>query len=70
VRLVIDLRQAVKPQVFTLPPVQSGQSQFQHRLVLDLYPVNEIDPLEALRIETASWSVFSSAISLEAARGC
>ncbi len=51
VRLVIDLRQAVKPQVFTLPPVQSGQSQFQHRLVLDLYPVNEIDPLEALIAE-------------------
>ena len=48
VRLVLDLRQAVKPQVFALAPVQSGQSQFQHRLVMDLYPVTEIDPLEAL----------------------
>ncbi len=51
VRLVLDLRQAVKPQVFALAPVQSGQSQFQHRLVLDLYPVTEIDPLEALIAE-------------------
>ncbi|NDC61094.1 MAG: AMIN domain-containing protein, partial [Betaproteobacteria bacterium] len=51
VRLVLDLRQAVKPQVFTLAPVQSGQSVFQHRLVLDLYPVNETDPLEALIAE-------------------
>ena len=48
VRLVLDLRQAVKPQVFNLAPVLSGQSQFQHRLVLDLYPVAQIDPLEAL----------------------
>lgn len=51
VRLVLDLRQAVKPQVFALAPVQSGQSQFQHRLVLDLYPVADIDPLEALIAE-------------------
>ena len=51
VRLVLDLRQAVKPQVFTLAPVQSGQSTFQHRLVLDLFPVNEVDPLEALIAE-------------------
>ena len=51
VRLVLDLRQAVKPQVFTLAPVLSGQSQFQHRLVLDLYPVAETDPLEALIAE-------------------
>jgi N-acetylmuramoyl-L-alanine amidase len=51
VRLVLDLRQAVKPQVFALAPVQSGQSQFQHRLVLDLYPLTEIDPLEALIAE-------------------
>ncbi len=48
VRLVLDLRQPVKPQVFSLEPVQSGQAQFQHRLVLDLYPLKEFDPLEAL----------------------
>jgi N-acetylmuramoyl-L-alanine amidase len=51
VRLVLDLRQAVKPQVFSLAPVLSGQSQFQHRLVLDLYPMMQVDPLEALIAE-------------------
>jgi len=51
VRLVFDLRQAVKPQVFSLAPVLTGQSQFQHRLVLDLYPMTQVDPLEALIAE-------------------
>lgn len=44
VRLVIDLKHAIKPQVFSLTPVAA----YQHRLVFDLYPVDEIDPLEAL----------------------
>ena len=44
VRLVLDLKQAALPQVFTLPPVAA----YAHRLVLDLYPVAQIDPLEAL----------------------
>ncbi len=44
VRLVIDLKQTAIPQVFTLPPVAA----YQHRLVLDFYPVNAQDPLEAL----------------------
>ncbi|MDP3167941.1 MAG: N-acetylmuramoyl-L-alanine amidase [Hydrogenophaga sp.] len=44
VRLVIDLKQAIKPQVFNLDPVAA----YQHRLVLDLYPVNAPDPLEQL----------------------
>jgi N-acetylmuramoyl-L-alanine amidase len=48
VRLVIDLRQMVQPQVFNLPPVQSGNARYQHRLVLDLYPTRATDPLEAL----------------------
>lgn len=47
VRLVIDLKQAMLPQVFTLPPVAA----YQHRLVLDLYPAQAIDPLEALIAE-------------------
>lgn len=51
VRLVLDLRQPVKPQVFSLAPLQSGQSQFQHRWVLDLYPLADIDPLGALIAE-------------------
>ena len=44
VRLVFDLRQAVEPQQFTLLPVAA----YQHRLVFDLYPAQEIDPLLAL----------------------
>ena len=51
VRLVLDLRQPAKPQVFNLAPVVAGQSRFQHRLVLDLYPSQEADPLEALIAE-------------------
>jgi N-acetylmuramoyl-L-alanine amidase len=48
VRLVLDLRQMVQPQVFNLPPVQSGNARYQHRLVLDLYPTRAAYPLEAL----------------------
>jgi N-acetylmuramoyl-L-alanine amidase len=51
VRLVLDLRQMVQPQVFWLAPVSAssaGQSAYQHRLVLDLYPTQIADPLEAL----------------------
>jgi N-acetylmuramoyl-L-alanine amidase len=44
VRLVIDLKHAIKPQVFSLAPVAA----YQHRLVFDLYPVDEVDPLDAL----------------------
>ena len=47
VRLVMDLKRPIKPQVFTLPPVAA----YQHRLVFDLYPVQEVDPLEALIAE-------------------
>jgi N-acetylmuramoyl-L-alanine amidase len=47
VRLVMDLKQAVLPQVFTLQPVAA----YAHRLVLDLHPVNVVDPLEALIAE-------------------
>jgi N-acetylmuramoyl-L-alanine amidase len=44
VRLVIDLKQPTAPQVFTLTPVAA----YQHRLVFDLYPTHERDPLLAL----------------------
>ena len=47
VRLVIDLKQAVQPQVFSLAPV----APYQHRLVFDLYPQKPMDPLEALIAE-------------------
>ena len=44
VRLVIDLKQATAPQLFTLAPVAA----YQHRLIFDLYPTREHDPLLAL----------------------
>jgi N-acetylmuramoyl-L-alanine amidase len=44
VRLVIDLKQAIEPQVFGLPPVAA----YQHRLVFDLHPRHAPDPLLAL----------------------
>jgi len=44
VRLVLDLKQEVKPQIFILKPV----GDYGHRLVLDLYPVEPPDPLMAL----------------------
>ncbi len=47
VRLVLDLKQPVLPQVFNLPPVAA----YQHRLVLDLYPAQAADPLAALIAE-------------------
>ena len=44
VRLVIDLKAEVKPQVFTLKPI----GEYGHRLVLDIYPLVAPDPLAAL----------------------
>ena len=44
VRMVIDLKRPILPQVFTLAPVAA----YQHRLVFDLYPAQTLDPLEAL----------------------
>ena len=47
VRLVVDLKLPIAPQVFALPPVAA----YQHRLVLDLYPAQVADPLAALIAE-------------------
>jgi N-acetylmuramoyl-L-alanine amidase len=44
VRLVLDLKAQVKPQVFELKPV----GEYGHRLVLDVYPFEPVDPLLAL----------------------
>ena len=44
VRMVIDLKQPSAPQLFTLTPVAA----YQHRLVFDLYPTQQRDPLLAL----------------------
>ena len=44
VRLVFDLKVAVNPQVFSLAPID----KYKHRLVLDLYPREPLDPIAAL----------------------
>lgn len=41
VRLVIELKAEIRPQVFTLKPV----GEYGHRLVMDLYPMVPQDPL-------------------------
>ncbi|BEI32969.1 N-acetylmuramoyl-L-alanine amidase [Polynucleobacter sp. HIN5] len=49
VRLVFDLKEAVKPQLFTLEPI----AEYQYRLIFDLYPTNPPDPLMQLVKESA-----------------
>jgi N-acetylmuramoyl-L-alanine amidase len=44
VRLVLDLKAEVKPQLFNLKPV----ADYGHRLVLDVYPAKPVDPIIAL----------------------
>lgn len=44
VRLVLDLKTEVKPQLFNLKPV----AEYGHRLVLDIFPAHPVDPLLAL----------------------
>ena len=44
VRVVIDLKHPIAPQVFSLQPI----APYAHRLVLDLYPSQAIDPLAQL----------------------
>jgi N-acetylmuramoyl-L-alanine amidase len=66
VRLVLDLRQMVKPQVFNLQPVKTGNTQYQHRLVLDLYPSDVADPLEALIVDKLKGGTTYNAPSMTA----
>ncbi|MBC7685953.1 MAG: N-acetylmuramoyl-L-alanine amidase [Bdellovibrionales bacterium] len=51
VRLVFDLKEEIKPQVFTLAPVGT----YNHRLIFDLYPLTPVDPIAAM-IEKGEWS--------------
>lgn len=44
VRLVFDLKEPIKPQLFTLNPV----AEYQYRSVFDLYPSTPLDPLMEL----------------------
>lgn len=49
VRLVLDLKHPVRPQVFKLVPI----APYQHRLVMDLYPEQETDPAKQIKAEVA-----------------
>ena len=51
VRLVFDLKEEIKPQVFTLAPVAG----YRHRLILDLYPLKPVDPLAEM-IAKGEWT--------------
>jgi len=53
VRLVLDLKTEVKPQIFMLKPV----GDYGHRLVLDIYPLVALDPLMALLQKSEARSV-------------
>lgn len=44
VRIVVELKQEVRPQIFTLKPI----GNYGHRLVIDLFPAVPVDPLLAL----------------------
>ncbi len=52
VRLVLDLKAEVKPQLFVLKPV----GDYGYRLVLDVYPAHPVDPLMAL-VETSKSNI-------------
>jgi N-acetylmuramoyl-L-alanine amidase len=62
VRLVFDLKEEVKPQVFTLAPVAG----YKHRLIFDLYPLNPADPIAAM-ITSGNWSHEDDAPAVPAA---
>jgi N-acetylmuramoyl-L-alanine amidase len=51
VRLVFDLKEKIKPQVFALAPA----GPYKHRLIFDLYPVAPVDPIAAM-IEKGEWA--------------
>ena len=62
VRLVLDLKQPITPQIFSLAPVAA----YRHRLVLDLYPKQAADPLLTLineRLQAATGTAAASSPS-------
>ena len=65
VRLVIDLKVPILPQVFALPPIAA----YQHRLVFDLYPTQVVDPLAALIAERLKDKQQADGAKQAAARG-
>ena len=63
VRLVFDLKTEAKPEVFTLKPI----AEYGNRLVLDIYPVQAIDPLLALLEKTQAAATQPAAPQISAA---
>jgi N-acetylmuramoyl-L-alanine amidase len=64
IRVVLDLKTEVKPQVFAVPPA----GEFGHRLMLDIYPARPQDPMLALLNEDlAGFGQGNSAAPAEAA---
>lgn len=63
VRLVLDLKSEVKPQIFVLKPV----AEYGYRLVLDVYPDQPADPMMALLDSThdAASSPDTTSVSAE-----
>ena len=60
VRMVLDLKGEIQPQVFSLEPV----GNYKHRLVFDLYPAHPADPIaELLKKDRAPASAAPSATS-------
>ena len=64
VRLVMELKNKVKPQVFVLPPV----GEYGHRLVLDVYPLDPPDPLLML-LERNETMLSEMGVQIEKAPG-
>jgi N-acetylmuramoyl-L-alanine amidase len=56
VRLVFDLKNEAKPEVFTLRPI----AEYGNRLVLDIYPAQAVDPLLALFEKTQAAELATS----------
>lgn len=64
-RLLIELKQSVNPQVFSLTPVAA----YRHRLVFDLYPLQARDPLLALIRDKVEAERRAAAAATQAAQG-
>ncbi|MEQ1743079.1 MAG: N-acetylmuramoyl-L-alanine amidase [Candidatus Nitrotoga sp.] len=56
-RLVFDLKSQIKPQLFSLMPV----ANYNHRLILDIYPAIPFDPMMALLQEEPATRTLESA---------
>jgi N-acetylmuramoyl-L-alanine amidase len=60
VRLVFDLKTGITPQLFAVAPI----GPYQHRLLFDLYPVQEIDPLSVMLARRGATSPASPSVSV------